>query len=86
MAVDPTPVLWDRILEEVQRRLPTSQAFDTWFQAVRARVVSDVALEIEVPSLFFIEWIQQHYLNPWPRAPSRSSAAPPRSASRSRPT
>jgi len=64
MAVDPTPVLWDRILEEVQRRLPTSQAFDTWFQPVRARVVSDAALELEVPSLFFIEWIQQHYFEP----------------------
>ncbi len=64
MAVDPTPVLWDRILDEVQRRLPTLQAFDTWFQPVRARVVSDAALELEVPSLFFIEWIQQHYLEP----------------------
>ena len=64
MAVDPTPVLWDRILDEVQRRLPTPQAFDTWFLPVRARVVSDAALELEVPSLFFIEWIQQHYFKP----------------------
>ena len=64
MAVDPTPVLWDRILDEVQRRLPTPQAFDTWFLPVRARVVSDAALELEVPSLFFIEWIQQHYFEP----------------------
>ncbi len=64
MAVDPTPVLWDRILEEVQRRLPTPQAFDTWFQPMRPRVVSDAVLELEVPSLFFIEWIQQHYLEP----------------------
>jgi len=64
MAVDPTPVLWDRILDEVQRRLPTPQAFDTWFQPVRARVVTDVALELEAPSLFFVQWIQQHYLEP----------------------
>jgi len=64
MAVDPTPVLWDRILDEVQRRLPTPQAFDTWFQPMRARVVSDASLELEVPSLFFIEWIQQHYFEP----------------------
>ena len=63
MAVDPTPVLWDRILEEVQRRLPTPQAHDTWFQPLRARVVSDAALELEVPSLFFAEWIQQHYFD-----------------------
>ncbi len=64
MAVDPTPVLWDRILDEVRRRLPTPQAYDTWFQPLRPRVVSDVALELEVPSLFFAEWIQQHYLQP----------------------
>ena len=64
MAVDPTPVLWDRILDEVQRRLPTPQAFDTWFLPVRARVVSDAALELEAPSLFFVQWIQQHYLEP----------------------
>jgi chromosomal replication initiator protein len=63
MAVDPTPVFWDRILEEVQRRLPTPQAFDTWFQPLRPRVVSDAALELEVPSLFFAEWIQQHYFD-----------------------
>jgi chromosomal replication initiator protein len=61
MAVDPTPVLWERILDEVQRRLPTPQAYDTWFRPVRPRVISDGALELEVPSLFFAEWIQQHY-------------------------
>ena len=64
MAVDPTPVLWERILDEVQRRLPTPQAFDTWFLPVRPRLVSDAALELEVPSLFFAEWIQQHYFHP----------------------
>ena len=47
MAVDPTPVLWDRILDEVQRRLPTSQAFETWFQPLRPRVVSDASLELD---------------------------------------
>ena len=61
MAVDPTPVFWNRILEEVQSRLPSAQAFDTWFQPVRARRVSDDVLELEVPSLFFAQWIEQHY-------------------------
>jgi chromosomal replication initiator protein len=61
MAVDPTPVFWNRILEEVQRRLPSAQAYDTWFQPVRARRVHDDALELEVPSLFFAQWIEQHY-------------------------
>ena len=53
MAADPTPVFWNRILEEIQSRLPSAQAFDTWFQPVRARRVSDDVLELEVPSLFF---------------------------------
>jgi len=62
MAVDPTPVFWNRIRDELQRRLPTQQAFDTWFQPVAPRRVTDEHLELEVPSLFFAEWIQQHYL------------------------
>jgi chromosomal replication initiator protein len=64
MAVDPTPVLWERILDEVQLRLPSPQAYDTWFQPVRPRRISDETLELEVPSLFFAEWIQQHYFQP----------------------
>ncbi len=62
MAVDPTPVYWNRILDELQVRLPSQQAFETWFQPVHPRRVSDLGLELEVPSLFFAEWIQQHYL------------------------
>src|SRR5690242_2321979 len=62
MAVDPTPVFWNRILDQLRQRLPSQQAFDTWFQPVAARRVSDGSLEIEVPSLFFADWIQQHYL------------------------
>jgi chromosomal replication initiator protein len=61
MAVDPTPVFWNRILDVLQRRLPSQQAFDTWFQPVQPRRVSDEVIVLEVPSLFFAEWIQQHY-------------------------
>ena len=63
MAVDPTPVFWNRILEEVLLRLPTQQSFDTWFQPLRARRATDEVLEIQVPNLFFVEWIQEHYLD-----------------------
>ena len=62
MAVDPTPVFWNRILDALQRRLPSPQAFDTWFQPIQARRISDELIELKVPSLFFAEWIQQHYL------------------------
>src|SRR5512140_1080137 len=62
MAVDPTPVFWNRILDQLRQRLPSQQAFDTWFQPVAARRVGDGSLEVEVPSLFFADWIQQHYL------------------------
>ncbi len=62
MAVDPTPVFWNRILDQLRQRLPSQQAFDTWFQPVFPRRVSDDSLELEVPSLFFADWIQQHYL------------------------
>ncbi len=62
MAVDPTPEFWNRILDALQLRLPSQQAFDTWFQPIQPRRISDEVIELEVPSLFFAEWIQQHYL------------------------
>ena len=63
MAVDPTPVFWNRILDVLQRRLPSQQAYETWFQPVQPRRISDEVIELEVPSLFFAEWIQQHYFD-----------------------
>src|SRR5260221_3511024 len=63
MAVDPTPVFWNRILDQLRQRLPSQQAFDTWFQPVSPRRVSDDGLDLEVPSLFVADWIQQHYLD-----------------------
>jgi chromosomal replication initiator protein len=63
MAVDATPVFWNRILEEVRLRLATQQAYDTWFRPLRARRTTDAFLELEVPNLFFVEWIQEHYLD-----------------------
>src|SRR5438874_7777568 len=62
MAADPTPVFWNRIREEVRLRLPAQQAFDTWFRPLRARQTTDALLELEVPNLFFVEWIEEHYL------------------------
>ena len=53
---------WDRILEGLRPRLPSQQAFDTWFRPLRPRNVGPELLEIEVPNLFFVDWIQEHYL------------------------
>src|SRR5262245_31116468 len=62
MAVDPTPVFWNRIRDELVLRLPSRQAFDTWFEPVSPRRVNEQRLELDVPSLFLADWIQQHYL------------------------
>jgi chromosomal replication initiator protein len=54
---------WERILEGLRHRLPSQQAFDTWFRPLRPKQVGSDLIEIEVPNLFFVDWIQEHYLN-----------------------
>lgn len=59
---EPVLVLWERILEGLRPHLPSPQAFDTWFRPLRARCLGSDIIELEVPNLFFVDWIQEHYL------------------------
>jgi len=67
----PAPVIpqaacedWESILSALRPQLPSDQAFETWFRPLRPRVVTTDLIELEVPNLFFVDWIQEHYLNP----------------------
>src|SRR5215831_8260176 len=55
---------WESILSALRPQLPSDQAFDTWFRPLRPRHVSTDLIELEVPNLFFVDWIQEHYLGP----------------------
>src|SRR5215831_8311922 len=55
---------WESILSALRPQLPSDQAFETWFRPLRPRHVSSDLIELEVPNLFFVDWIQEHYLSP----------------------
>ncbi|MCM4169772.1 Chromosomal replication initiator protein DnaA [Arenibacter antarcticus] len=38
------------------------QAFKTWFEPIKPVKLSDKALSIQVPSKFFYEWLEEHYV------------------------
>jgi chromosomal replication initiator protein len=53
---------WERILEGLRPKLPSQQAFETWFRPLRPKEMAAELIEVEVPNLFFVDWIQEHYL------------------------
>ena len=53
--------LWEQVLEAVRSRLGSQQAYETWFRPVVPRHLSAQFVELEVPSSFFSDWIQQHH-------------------------
>jgi chromosomal replication initiator protein len=42
--------------------VPT-QSFKTWFEPIKALKLDGSVLTIQVPSLFFYEWLEEHYVN-----------------------
>ncbi|MEC8535868.1 MAG: DnaA/Hda family protein, partial [Bacteroidota bacterium] len=38
------------------------QAYKTWFEPISAIKLSDQSLSIQVPSKFFYEWLEEHYV------------------------
>ena len=40
----------------------SSQNFKTWFEPIRAVKLTEQTLTIQVPSQFFYEWIEEHYI------------------------
>ena len=38
------------------------QAFKTWFEPIQAIKLTDYSLSIQVPSKFFYEWLEEHYV------------------------
>jgi chromosomal replication initiator protein len=53
--------VWKKCLSFVEDNIDT-QAFKTWFNPIVPVKLKDNALNIEVPSKFFYEWIEEHYI------------------------
>ena len=54
--------VWNNCLSFIEDNI-TSQAYKTWFEPIKAVKLTDNALSIQVPSKFFYEWLEEHYVN-----------------------
>ena len=53
--------VWNSCLAFIEDNI-TPQAYKTWFEPIKAVKLSDKALSIQVPSKFFYEWLEEHYV------------------------
>jgi chromosomal replication initiator protein len=53
--------VWTNCLEFIKDNIQP-QAYKTWFEPIKAVKLTDNALSIQVPSKFFYEWLEEHYV------------------------
>jgi len=53
--------VWSSCLQIIKDNIP-AQSFKTWFEPIKALRMEGSVLTIQVPSLFFYEWLEEHYV------------------------
>lgn len=53
--------VWNNCLQIIKDNIP-AQSFKTWFEPIKALRLEGNVLTIQVPSLFFYEWLEEHYV------------------------
>ena len=53
--------VWNNCLSFIKDNIQP-QAFKTWFEPIKPVKLSENALSIQVPSKFFYEWLEEHYV------------------------
>ena len=53
--------VWENCLAFIKDNIQ-SQAYKTWFEPIVPKKLSDNSLSIQVPSKFFYEWLEEHYV------------------------
>src|SRR5258708_2923597 len=51
---------WQGALERIQSHI-SSQTFETWFRSLRPLEFDGTAMVLEVPSQFYVDWLDHHY-------------------------
>lgn len=54
-------LIWDNCLSIIKDNV-NKQSFKTWFEPIRPLKLNGSILTIQVPSLFFYEWLEEHYV------------------------
>ncbi|WP_370089887.1 chromosomal replication initiator protein DnaA [Ekhidna sp.] len=55
-------LVWKNCLEYIKERIP-NQSFSTWFDPITPLKTEGNVLTIQVPSQFFYEWLEEHYVH-----------------------
>ncbi|WP_421764420.1 chromosomal replication initiator protein DnaA [Ekhidna sp.] len=55
-------IVWKNCLEFIKERIP-NQSFSTWFEPISPLKSEGNVLTIQVPSQFFYEWLEEHYVH-----------------------
>ncbi len=55
--------VWNNCLEIIKDNLQNYQSFKTWFQPIKPVKLENNILTIQVPSHFFYEWLEEHYID-----------------------
>ena len=53
--------VWNNCLLIIKDNIP-NQSYKTWFEPISALKLEGNVLTIQVPSLFFYEWLEEHYV------------------------
>lgn len=53
--------IWQNCLEIIKDNV-SSQSFKTWFEPIKSVKLAGSILTIQVPSQFFYEWLEEHYI------------------------
>jgi chromosomal replication initiator protein len=59
--------IWNSCLRVIREEI-SPDSFDTWFKPIKPVKLENSVLTIEVPSSFFYEWLEEHYVNLLKRA------------------
>ena len=53
--------VWNNCLEFIKDNIQL-QAYKTWFEPIKPIKLEENVLSVEVPSKFFYEWLEEHYI------------------------
>ena len=58
----PSEDVWNNCLQVIKDNV-SEQSFQTWFKPIKPVKLEGKSLTIQVPSLFFFEWLEEHYVD-----------------------
>ena len=67
---------WENCLSVIKDNV-SIQAFKTWFEPIKPIKLKSKILTIQVPSQFFYEWLEEHYIDLLKKTIRKEIALPP---------